>query len=158
MPWKASIYFAKNPTFCYFASLLMLLRFTLFDNHQKMSHLKSSLNCHMRFVVKWDYMSDFQNTVFLLISFWAKKSSCAANLKQLTGGVVAEEEGKRKILCGIKRGLAKVCTFWSLISVGPHKRPPPIAFYREAHIWRVLPTYGAGDAIGLTHTVLQPQK
>ena len=97
----------------------------------------------------------FSSTVFLLISFWAKKSSCAANLKQLTGGVVAEEEGKRKILCGIKRGLAKVCTFWSLISVGPHKRPPPIAFYREAHIWRVLPTYRAGDAIGLTHTVLQ---
>ena len=52
MPWKASIYFAKNPTFCYFASLLMLLRFTLFDNHQKMSHLKSNLNSHMHFVVK----------------------------------------------------------------------------------------------------------
>ena len=28
-----------------------------------------------------------------------------------------------EILWGIKRGLAKVCTFWSLISVGPHKRP-----------------------------------
>ena len=76
----------------------------------------------------------FSSTVFLLISFWAKKSSCAANLKQLIGGV-AEDGGKGKSSVELKEVWQRFALFDPSLASDHIKDPhAPIAFYREAHI------------------------